>query len=108
MPRSSGVVLFGVLALTSLGAAPNDDALWNEYGRVASTSGAVGKLTYTADRMRDLTGALAAWEWQRTPAGKTCDQAPFCTREEGRITVLRNNYLVVFDNPSPPKAVVDQ
>jgi hypothetical protein len=58
--------------------------------------------------MKDLTGALAAWEWLRSPAGKSCDQAPFCTQEANRTTVLHNNYVVTFDNPAPPKASVDQ
>ncbi len=109
MSRSCSLVLLWLLALTTVGAAPaGDEALWNEYGRLATDTGTVGKLHYTAYRMSDLTGALAAWEWQRTPAGKSCNQAPFCTREDGTITVLHNNYLVVFDNPAPPKLVVDQ
>ena len=106
MPRSSSLVLASLLAVVSLTAA-DDEALWNEYGRVHTDSGTIGKLTYTAYRMRDMTGALAAWEWQRSPAGRSCDQVPFCTQESGRITVLHNNYVVVFNSPAPPKATVD-
>jgi hypothetical protein len=107
MSRSSSLVLASLLAAVSLTAA-NDEALWNEYGRVQTDTGTSGTLKYTAYRMKDLTGALAAWEWLRSPAAKTCDQAPLCTQENGRTTVLHNNYVVTFDSAAPPKDVVEQ
>jgi uncharacterized protein DUF6599 len=106
MSRSSSLVFASLLAVVSMAAA-NDEALWNEYGRVQTDTGTSGTLKYTAYRMKDLTGALAAWEWLRSPAGKSCDQAPFCTQEANRITVLHNNYVVTFDSPAPPKAAVE-
>lgn len=87
--------------------AASDDALWKEYGRVQTATGRAGKLGYTAYQMKDLTGALGAWEWQRSPDGRPCEQAPYCTRDGNKTLVLRNNYLVVFDSPAPPQADVD-
>ena len=56
--------------------------------------------------MKDLTGALAAWEWQRSPQGRTCDLAEFCTAEPDRTTIAIDNYVVVFHG-HPSKAQVD-
>jgi hypothetical protein len=107
MPRSRGLAGLLVLAALSLAAVTNDDALWNEYGRVRTDTGRTGDLSYTATQMKDLTGALAAWEWQRSPAGRSCDQAPYCTLDGNKTVILHNNYLVVFDSASPKRADVE-
>ena len=106
MSRSRGIV-FAALIVAGLLPAQNQAELWKEYGLVHADAGKIGKLSYTACRMKDLTGSLAAWEWQRSPAGKPCDLAPFCTQDGGRTVVLNENYLVVFDSGAPHKADVD-
>jgi hypothetical protein len=87
--------------------AADDAALWNEFGLVHSEAANHGKLAYTAYRMKDLTGALAAWEWQRSANSQGCDLAPFCTRDANRTIIFQNNYVVAFNSASPAKADVE-
>ncbi len=96
MSRSCSLAI-AFLALVASLSADQDQALWKEYGLVQTNSGTSGKLNYTAYRMKDLTGALAAWEWQRSPQGKACDQAPYCTQDGNRTVVFDDNYVVVFN-----------
>jgi hypothetical protein len=106
--RLSGVWLaLAALAFPGLVSAANDPALWNEYGLVHTEPGKKGKLAYTAYRFKDLTGALAAWEWQRSPEGKACAQAPYCTQDGKKTVVFQDNYLVVFEKAEPRKTDVE-
>jgi hypothetical protein len=57
--------------------------------------------------MKDLTGALAAWEWLRSPEGRTCDLAEFCTAEPNRTVVSQDNYVVLFQGKAT-KSQVDR
>ena len=84
----------------------DDQAVWKEYGLLHSQTASSGNLSYTAYQMKDLTGALAAWEWQRSPDAKRCDLMPFCTTDGDRTVVLDENYLVVFDG-TPKKSDTD-
>jgi hypothetical protein len=92
------------LAAPLLGAS--DSALWKEYGVVRTQTSNIGKLAVTAYQMKDLTGALAVWEWLRSPQGRTCDLAGFCTAEPNRTVVSQDNYVVVFQG-NATKAEVD-
>jgi hypothetical protein len=56
--------------------------------------------------MKDLTGALAAWEWLRSPTSRPCDLADFCTRNQNQIVLWDDNYVVTIANGTPSKAVV--
>ncbi len=58
--------------------------------------------------MKDPTGALAAWEWLRSPQGRTCDLAPFCSREAMRTVISDFNYVLVFERGLPSKSDVAQ
>jgi hypothetical protein len=105
MPRSAKLVL----ALVSLAAAvfADDQALWREYGLGQTQTSKEGRLAITTYQMKDVTGALAAWEWLRSAKGRSCDLAPFCT-EDGRQTVVSDyNYVVVFEGAVPNKSQVD-
>ncbi len=106
MSRSCGLVLAFLLSAFSL-VADQDQALWKEYGLLQTENGRHGKLEYTAYRMKDLTGALAAWEWQRSTEGKPCDQAAYCTQDGKRTVVFDDNYLVVFESVAPRKVDVN-
>jgi hypothetical protein len=106
MPRSKLVTICLLLFAASVFSA-DDAALWKEYGLVQTQKTSLGKTGVTAYQMKDLTGALAAWEWLRTPQGRTCDLAEFCTAEPNRIIVSQDNYVVVFDGKPPAKAQVD-
>jgi hypothetical protein len=102
MSRSCFLVL---LFATSLFG--DDAALWKEYGLVQSDSGKHGKLTYTAYQMKDLTGALAAWEWQRSPTGTTCSLTAFCTTDGDRTVIAEDNYVIAFNSVKPRQVDVD-
>jgi hypothetical protein len=82
-------------------AAPSSDAaLFQELGRTKSESGAykgAGKQqTITAFQVRDTTGALATWEWMRTPDDHSCELAPYCAQNSDRTLVWDANYVISF------------
>ena len=105
MSRCCGLAVALFLFTSSLFAA--DPALWNEYGLAHTQTAAQGKLTVTTYEMKDLTGALAAWEALRSPAGRACSLSEFCT-EDGTQTVISDyNFVLVFDGARPTKAQVD-
>jgi hypothetical protein len=107
--RLAGNGLLAAAALVGIaGSAFADEPnLWNEFGLVHTETGKHGRLGFTAYRFKDLTGALAAWEWQRSPEGKSCDQAAYCTQDRNRTVVFQDNYVVVFNSSSPAKADID-
>ncbi|MBV9266389.1 MAG: hypothetical protein JO061_09500, partial [Acidobacteriaceae bacterium] len=107
MSRSRSLTGLAVLILSALGCFADDQALWKEYGLVHSEAGKQGRVSFTAYRFKDLTGALAAWEWQRSPAGKPCDEAPYCTLDANRTIIFDDNYLVIFNSLQVRKADVD-
>ncbi len=84
----------------------DDQSLWREYGLLHVDTATQGKLTITTYQMKDLTGALAAWEWLRSPEGKPCDLAPFCTQDRTRTVISDYNYVIAFEGAKPDKAQV--
>ena len=84
-----------------------DPALWSEYGLLHTDTGKHAKLTYTAYRFKDLTGALAAWESERAAQAKPCEQAPFCSTDGNHTLIFQDNYVLEFDNPKPKKSDVE-
>ncbi|HEY3938864.1 MAG TPA: DUF6599 family protein [Bryobacteraceae bacterium] len=105
MPRRSRLILACLLFSTSLFA--DDAALWHEFGLVRTDAGKQGSLSVTRYRMKDVTGALAAWEWLRSPQGRPCEFAPFCTVDGQRTVINDDNYIVIFDGGAPTKAQVE-
>jgi Family of unknown function (DUF6599) len=108
MPWRRGLTFRTLAALVFFSTAllADDHLLWTEYGLVHSGTFQQGKLTITTYEMKDPTGALAAWEWQRSPNGRTCDLAPACNQDDSRTVVSDYNYLLVFGGASPTKAQV--
>ena len=88
---------------SALAALPDNPEVWAEYGLVEQQSTVTGKLTITSYRMKDLTGALAAWEWQRSPRAHSCSLAPFCTQESDRMVIVSGNYLLAFTGATPTR-----
>jgi hypothetical protein len=110
MSRSSCsrlIVFVCLLLAIPIFAAEDPAALWKEYGLVRTDTKRAGTLTITTYEMKDLTGALAAWEWLRSPKGKTCDLSSFCTQDENRTVVSDSNYVVTFEGAVPSKARVN-
>lgn len=106
MSRSRGLVALSFF-LTATFLFADDSSLWREYGLVDTQVSHHGKLTVTTYRMKDLTGAVAAWEWLRSPGGRTCELASLCT-ENGKQTLISDaNYVVKFEGGVPRKAEVE-
>ncbi len=110
MPWRRGLIIKTLAALVFFSTAllADDQSLWTEYGLVHSATLQQGKLTITTYEMKDPTGALAAWEWQRSPKGRTCDLAPACNQDGSRIVVSDYNYLLIFDGAVPTKRQVTE
>jgi hypothetical protein len=103
--RRCGLVLAAFLAVSGV-ARSEDQALWKEYGLLHSETSSAQNLKVTAYEMSDPTGALAAWEWRRSPNGHACDLAPFCN-QDGKSTLLSDfNYVVSIEGGKPTKAQV--
>ena len=96
----------GLLVAASLLCA-DDPALWKEYGLVEQQTATQAKDKVTTYRMKDLTGALAAWESLRSPNAKPCDLAQFCTIDGNRTVISSENYVIVFEGPVPRRAAVE-
>jgi len=105
MSRRCNLIL-GCFLLASAAFA-DDQSLWREYGLVHSVTSQLGKLSVTSYQMKDLTGALAVWEWLRSANSRPCDLASFCTRDPNRVVLWDDNYVVTFEGGVPTKAAVD-
>lgn len=99
----AAAILFG---LASGQTFADDRALWSEYGLVRSESVPNERQKVTSYQMRDLTGALAAWEWLRSPKGRACDLGSFCTADGSRTTISEDNYVWVFEGQRPTKTEI--
>ncbi len=85
----------------------DDSALWKEFGLVRRTTNSQAAASVTVYEMKDLTGALAAWEWQRSPAGRPCHYAAFCTVDAGVTTVAVDNFVLSFGAGKRPLRQAD-
>jgi hypothetical protein len=103
--RKGAVLLLLPLLLSSVlcAQAPNDKALWDEYGLAHTETTKSGNLSVTTYRMNDLTGALAAWEWLRPPGTRACEFTPFCSTDGKRTVLADENYVVLFEGGVPTK-----
>ncbi len=108
MSRRRGLANAVLLLISSSVLLADDQALWREYGLVHSETSPLGRMTVTSYQLKDPTGALAAWEWLRSPEAHACDLAPFCSQQGNRTVVSDFNYVLVFDRGVPTKADVSQ
>jgi hypothetical protein len=79
----------------------DDEALWREFRLADTQTLQQGGRSVTAYHMKDLTGALAAWEWQRRPADRPCAGNPFCTQDGKRALITEGNYLLAMKGTAP-------
>ena len=110
MPSLTRIALLALTASFALAAGDavahvdNDQALWREFGLQQTTSAKSGKLDVTIYRMKDLTGSLAAWEWQRSPQSHTCAAGLFCSTDGKHTIISEENYLFSFNGlPTKPQ-----
>jgi hypothetical protein len=106
MSRRCGLASTCLLLLFATSLFADDQSIWREYGLVHTTTAKLGGITVTTYQMKDLTGALAAWEMLRSPRARTCDLATFCTEEAKQVVITEYNGVLVFDGPKPTKAQV--
>jgi hypothetical protein len=85
----------------------DDQPLWREFGLAETQTLKQGLHTVTAYRMKDPTGALAAWQWQRTPDDHACAVSAFCAQNGKRTLINEDNYLLVMDGPAPTRIQLD-
>jgi hypothetical protein len=88
-----------------------DQAVWDECG-LAETEAAVyenaGKrFTATAWRMRDSTGALAAFDWQRNAKAGHSKVAALAVETPATLLMAHGNYLLSFDGYKPAGPELD-
>src|SRR6476469_9021159 len=103
----SRLVSLSLFASVGLLAATDAD-IWEEYGLVRNETAHRGNQTVTTYQLKDLTGAIAAFEWQRSPNAKTCALATFCSQDSAKTTISDANYVVTFEGPAPTQAEVDE
>jgi len=116
MPWQSRLAIAGSLFLSTAifnasAAAADDGALWQEYGLVHSENRQQGKLKISSYEMKDLTGAIAAWQWQRSTRGRSCELATFCSQEPNRTVLSDFNYVLILEGaqvkPEEAKALLE-
>jgi hypothetical protein len=88
-----------------------DRPVWDECG-LAETEAAVyenaGKrFTATAWRLRDSTGALAAFDWQRNAKATPSTVAALAAETPATLLMVHGNYLLSFDGYKPPVPELD-
>jgi hypothetical protein len=102
MPRRQRLICASLLFATCVFA--DDQALWREFGLADTQTIQQGARKITAYHMKDLTGALAAWQWQRTPADHACSVAPLCAQDGAHMLISEDNYFLTVDGPALNKA----
>jgi len=105
MPRGRGLIFGCLLLATSVFA--DDASLWREYGLLHTDTVKRPQFTVTTYQMKDSTGALAAWEWQRSELGRPCDLTAFCTEDGKRTIINDDNYIAIFEGARPGKEQVE-
>src|SRR4051794_33246732 len=98
MLRCSRLVSLSILFFAGLLNASDAD-VWKEYGLVHSETVHRGNQTVTSYQLKDLTGAIAAFEWQRPPHADNCQLASFCAQDEQQTIVSDANYIVKYEGP---------
>ena len=83
-----------------------DPAVWEECGlaenETAVYENAGKKFTATAWRLRDSTGALAAFDWQRNPKAAPSTVAALAAETPTTLLLAHGSYVLFFDGYKPP------
>jgi hypothetical protein len=83
----------------------SDRPLWEEYGlqqaEQAQYELGTQKLTASAYRLQDSTGAMAAFEWQRPANAKPSPLGKLAAETPDSVIVAHGNYLLVFKGYKP-------
>jgi hypothetical protein len=89
-------------------AAIADRPIWDEYGlkesETATYENGAARLTVTAYRLADTTGAMAAFDWQRPAKATATKLAPLAVETADSALVVHGNYLIAFAGAQPAAA----
>ena len=82
-----------------------DRELWDEYGLKESEGARYEKgqesFTVTGYRLQDTTGAMAAFDWQRSAKAVPSKLAPLAAETADGLIVAHGNYLLTFSGRTP-------
>jgi len=88
-----------------------DRPLWNEYGFQEAESAvyenAGRRVSVIAWRLQDSTGALGAFDWQRTADARPSALAPLAAQSAEGLLLAHGNYLARLDGATLDKPDVD-
>ncbi len=90
--------------------AVSDKALWDEYGlEAAEQADYQGKTSFHAEawRLKDPTGAYAAFEWQRPADAKPSKLTPVAAETADAVVAAYGNYLFRFTGYKPTTEELD-
>jgi len=83
----------------------SDRPLWDEYGfqqaEQATYESGAGKLTATAYRLQDSTGALGAFDWLRAANAKPSPLGQLAVETDDSILLAHGNYVLIFKGYKP-------
>lgn len=84
----------------------SDEALWDEYGLKESETAIFEngnqKFNAVGYRLADTTGAMAAFNWQRSADAKPHPLAELSAQTAKQLMLVRGNYLLIFQGYKPP------
>ena len=88
-----------------------DGPLWDEYGlresETASYQNGSARFTATAWRLQDSTGALAAYDWQRSGNSEASSVASLAAETADSLLLVHGNYLLSFNGYKPTTPELD-
>ncbi len=84
------------------------DPVLQEYGFDAGESASFGKLSITAWRFHDSTGAMSAFQYQRPANAKPSKQDKLAAAADGITIALHGNYVFQFAGGLPTDEQYDQ
>jgi hypothetical protein len=91
--------------------AISEQPIWKEYGLKSSESGAYqngpAKFTATVWQLQDTTGAMAAFEWQRSASATPSTAAKLAAETPDSLLLVYGNYLLNFAGYKPSKEELD-
>lgn len=92
----------------TLPTTANEKAVWEDYGlkqsETASYANGKEKMTVTAWRLNDSTGAMAAFDWQRSPKATPSNVVSLASETPDSLLLVHGNYLLYFNGHKPAPA----
>ena len=103
-PDSIGAWKRGATLQTSLVRPPALGRVWTQGIRSRPLRERQENFTVTGYRLQDTTGAMAAFDWQRSAKATASKLAPLAAETPDGLLVVHGNYLLAFDGYKPEAA----